>query len=76
LGGDPPVGSSTAFKDAGTHLARHDRQPFLANLNLVQLQGLVAAQGQSHLHRNHSTRLTFLSLHKSTLVESVLDPSA
>jgi hypothetical protein len=24
----------------------------------------------------HSTRLTFLSLHKSTLVESVLPPSA
>jgi hypothetical protein len=47
-----------------------------SDLNLRQLEGMVAAQNRSHLRCNHSTRLTFLSLHKSTLIELVLDPSA
>jgi hypothetical protein len=41
LGGDPPVGSSTAFKDARTHLVHHDRHHFY---NLRQHERLVAVQ--------------------------------
>jgi hypothetical protein len=52
--------------------------PFFRNQELTprSLTGQAWHIAANHDRRNHSTRLTFLSLQKSTLVESVLDPSA